>query len=181
MIPKVRPGIENGSPIFLTDEEFETLFGPDITQATRLLGKYAVHVCSECGGECCRRIGCEFHSDLFSMCPIHAYRPAKCRLYHCDRILENEYLTATEREMLNRPAVEASKHLRQQWGLKIFIDPPLTVGNVSWLKHLGLEAEANDVMRSLNRGKTVPKAAAARLVLLVEQYRRGCQRSSGAL
>lgn len=157
--------------VFLTDAEFEALFGDDVAKAIRALSKYAGDICRECGGDCCQRIRCELFSERFDSCPIYTYRPAKCRLYHCDRILESESLTIAERDLLNRPAVDASSHLKRNWGLQIFIEPPLTVGSVSWLSHLGLETEVNTIMRSLNMGKTIPEVAGARLTSLIERYR----------
>jgi hypothetical protein len=74
--------------------------------------------------------------------------------------------------MLNRPAVEVSRHLEQNWGLRIFVEPPLTVGNVSWLSHLGLETKVKTIMWSLNTGKITPQVAEARLASLVERYRQ---------
>ncbi len=76
-----------------------------------------------------------------------------------------------ERELLNRPAVEVSRHLEQNWGLRIFVEPPLTVGNMSWLSHLGLETKVKTIMRSLNIGKIAPEVAEARLASLVERCR----------
>lgn len=157
--------------VFLTDEEFEALFGADIAGAVQMLGKYARDMCRECAGECCRRIRCEFYSERFDGCPIHAYRPAKCRLYYCDRILGNESLTQAERNLLNRPAIEVSRHLQRNWGVQIFIEPPLTVGNVSWLGQLGLKTEVDTIMKRLTAGKTGPESASAGLRALVERHR----------
>ena len=163
--------MEPTASVFLTDEEFEALFGADIVGAIRMLGKYAGSICRQCSGECCRTIRCEFYSQHFDGCPIHAYRPAKCRLYYCDRILENESLTEAERNQLNRPAVEVSKRLRQNWGLRIFIEPPLTVGNVSWLGQLGLQTEVNIVMQQLSNGRIGAELAATGLRTIVERHR----------
>jgi hypothetical protein len=99
--------------VFLTDSEFDAAFGAQAADATRMLSKHAATICRDCGGECCRRISCEFYSDRFSTCPIFEYRPAKCRLYFCERILENEALSKREREILDQPARELSDALKR--------------------------------------------------------------------
>jgi hypothetical protein len=158
--------------VFYTDTEFEAAFGAQAAEAIRMLGKYAEGICRDCGGECCRRIKCEFYSDRFSTCPISAYRPAKCRLYFCERVLENEALNETERQMLNKPAVELSEALRRGWGLGIFIEPPVRVGDRSWLTSLGIEAQVAEVMTSLEADGTDADAPSSRLLDIVLRCRR---------
>ena len=88
---------------FLTDGEFETRFGTQVVEAVKVLGRYAGTICQGCGGECCGRVGCDFYCDKFGSCPIYLYRPAKCRLYYCDKVLASESLTQEERGLLDRP------------------------------------------------------------------------------
>ncbi len=104
--------------------------------------------------------------------PSSTYRPAKCRLYFCERILENEALSETEREILNKPAVELSEALRRGWGLGIFIEPPVRVGDKSWLTSLGIEAEVAEVIGSLEAGDVQPDVASGRLRDIVLRCRR---------
>ena len=136
----------------MTDKEFETIFGEDIAGAARILDQYANRVCQTCGGECCRRIGCEFYSPRFKACPIHEFRPAKCRLYFCDRVLENDSLTAEEREMISAPVKDLSAVLRQVWGLSIFLEPPVKVGEKSWLALLGVEDRVKLIVQAFENG-----------------------------
>jgi hypothetical protein len=157
--------------VFYTDAEFETAFGTQATKAIGMLGKYAAGICRDCGGECCRRIKCEFHSSRFATCPIFDYRPAKCRLYFFERILESEALSETERQMLNQPAVELSEALRRGWGLGIFIEPPVRVGDRSWLTSLGIEAQVAEVINSLEAGDVQPEVASGRLLDIVIRCR----------
>jgi hypothetical protein len=157
--------------IFLTDGEFELLFGAQIAEATRMLGRHAAGICQSCAGECCRRIECEFYSDRFDNCPIHEYRPVKCRFYYCEKILENELLSDEARWLLNRPARELSERLRDSQGLAIFIEPPVRIGGQSWLALLGIEGEVAEIVTSVNNGRLAPSTARARLVRLVEQCR----------
>ena len=158
--------------VFYTDAEFEAAFGAQAAKAISMLGKYARGICRDCSGECCRRIKCELYSSRFAFCPIFAYRPAKCRLYFCERILENEALSETEREILNRPAVELSEALRRGWGLGIFIEPPVRVGDKSWLTPLGIEAQVTEVITSLEADRINAAAASARLLDIVLRCRR---------
>lgn len=163
---------KNRSPrAFYTDTEFEAIFGAQAAEATRLLARHAAAVCCDCGGECCRRIRCEFYSDRFATCPVFDYRPAKCRLYFCERILESEALSKTERDILNKPAVELSEALRRGWGLGIFIEPPVRVGDKSWLTSLGIEAKVNEVIGSLEAGRIDAESARASLLDIVLRCR----------
>jgi hypothetical protein len=164
---------ENKKPqVFLTDSEFEAAFGAQAAEATRLLARHAAAVCRECGGECCHRIKCEFYSDHFPACPIFEYRPAKCRLYFCERILENEALSEREREILNKPAVELSEALKKGCGLGIFIEPPVRVGDKSWLTGLGIDTEVDAVINLLGKGAIDPESARSVLLGLVLRCRR---------
>jgi hypothetical protein len=156
---------------FPTDSEFEALFGAQIAEATRMLGRYAAGICQSCVGECCRRIECEFYSDRFENCPIHEYRPVKCRFYHCEKILENELLSDEARWLLNRPARELSEHLRDDQGLRIFIEPPVRIGGRSWLTDFGIEAEVAGIVGSVNSGVMSPDAGRAKLTRLVRRCR----------
>jgi len=167
---------ENPKPrVFLTDSEFEVAFGAQAAKATRMLSRHAATVCRDCGGECCRRIKCEFYSDRFSTCPIFEYRPAKCRLYFCERILENETLSERERQVLNQPAVELSEALRRGWGIGIFIEPPVKVGDKSWLTSLGIDAEVAEVIGSLENGRTDTESASTGLLDVVLRCRHDIQ------
>jgi hypothetical protein len=161
--------------VFLTDSEFEVAFGAQAAKATRMLGKHAATVCRDCGGECCRRIKCEFYSDRFSTCPIFEYRPAKCRLYFCERILENETLSDRERQVLNQPAVELSEALRRGWGISIFIEPPVKVGDKSWLTSLGIDAEVGAIIKSLENGRIDTESARTGLLDIVLRCRHDIQ------
>ncbi len=157
--------------VFYTDAEFEAGFGAQAAGAVRMLGRHAGGICGDCGGECCRRIGCELYSPRFSACPIFEFRPAKCRLYFCERILESEALSAEERALLNKPAVEISEALRRGWGLGIFIEPPLKIGDRSWLAPLGIEEEVAATVAALEAGATGAAAAAAALRGIVRRCR----------
>jgi hypothetical protein len=158
--------------VFLTDSEFDAAFGAQAAEATRMLSQHAAVVCRECGGECCRRIKCEFYSVLFGSCPIFEYRPAKCRLYFCERILENEALSERERHILNQPARELSDALKRGWGIGIFIEPPVRVGDKSWLTGLGIEVQVTEIIDSLETGTLGADSARDGLLCIVRRCRR---------
>lgn len=138
-----------------------------------MLDKYAVTICRNCGGECCHRIGCQFYSRRFATCPIFRYRPAKCRLYFCDKVLDNGALSKEEREVLNRPVIELSKILKRNWGVGIFIEPPVKVGGRDWLSGLGIESRVTEVIKWLEAGRISPKSAQFRLLGIVRDCIRG--------
>jgi len=163
--------------VFPTDGEFEALFGAQIAEATKMLGRYAAGICQSCGGECCRRIECEFYSDRFENCPVHEYRPVKCRFYYCEKILENELLSDEARWLLNRPARELSERLRDDQGLHIFIEPPVRIGGRSWLTEFGMEAEVAGIVGTVNSGMITPDAGRSRLTGLVQRCRSYSSRS----
>ena len=157
--------------VFYTDAEFEKAFGAHAAGAIRMLGRHAAGICRDCGGECCRRIRCEFYSGRFPACPIFDHRPAKCRLYFCERILENEALSQEERAVLDQPAVEVSEALRRGWGLGLFIEPPVTIGDRSWLTPLGIEGAVATVMAALESGRIEAGMAAGALQEIVRRCR----------
>ena len=164
---------ENKRPkVFLSDSEFEDAFGAQAAEAVEMLSKYAEGICRECGGDCCRRIKCEFYSDRFPTCPIFEYRPAKCRLYFCEKVLENEALSEMERQMLSQPAVELSETLKKGWGLGIFIEPPVRVGDKSWLTGLGIDTEVAAAVDLLEKGAIDTEAVRSVLLGLVLRCRR---------
>jgi len=156
---------------FPTDDEFEGLFGAQVVEATSILDRYAEKICHACGGECCARVRCEFHSDRLDACPIHEYRPAKCRLHYCDKVLENELLTGDERQLLNKPAENVSEILRHVWEMKIFLEPPVRVGGESWLAPLGIGDEVHHIVQALAKGKVDGSTAKSRLLGVIQ----GCR------
>jgi hypothetical protein len=158
--------------VFLTDSEFEATFGAQAAEATRMLSQHAAEVCRDCGGECCRRIKCEFYSERFGSCPIFEYRPAKCRLYFCEKILENEALSERERHILNQPARELSDALKRGWGIGIFIEPPVRVGDKSWLTGLGIEVQVTEIIDSLETGTLGADSARDGFLYIVRRCRR---------
>ena len=76
-----------GQLLLVTDEEVEKLFGEEVVAALAELDRSnrEGRICSSCGGDCCRDMGCELYAPLFKRCPIYDLRPIICRLHFCHR------------------------------------------------------------------------------------------------
>lgn len=72
----------------VTYEELSHLFGEEVAQALAQLEHYSAEnrTCADCGGTCCRDIGCELYAAQFAQCPIHGFRPIACRMHFCPRL-----------------------------------------------------------------------------------------------
>jgi len=158
--------------IFITDGEFEILFGAQIAKAKRVLDQYAGEICAACGGECCERTGCGFHSVRFDCCPIYEWRPAKCRLYYCERVLESELLTQQERQLLGERAMNLSQILSYSCGFEILLQPPIRIVEKDWLVTLGLHGQVTKIVQAFENGELEANSAKAKLLSLVQQFRR---------
>jgi hypothetical protein len=101
----------------------------------------------------------------------------KCRFYYCEKILENELLSDEARWLLNRPALELSDRLRDDQGLRIFIEPPVRIGGRSWLARFGIEDEVAGIVGAASTGTLSPEAGKARLTGLVRRCREQPARS----
>jgi len=92
--------------IFLTDREFEELFGGDIARLVGIMNETAAGVCPSCHGYCCKNIGCVLYSEKFSTCPIYEIRPRECRYHFCNEVFRLAPLTEEEKDMMQRPVEE---------------------------------------------------------------------------
>lgn len=160
-----------GRYAFLTDTEFEVLHAAHVVEAISLLGRYASSLCKDCGGECCHKVGCGFFSRRFNACPIYEYRPAICRLYHCERILESESLEERARELLDKPVARLSEFLRNGKSFEALVEPQARVGPRSWLALLGIEEEVISIVGAFEAGHITSSLAGTRLKDLVLRCR----------
>lgn len=92
--------------IFLTDNEFEELFGPQIAFLVNVMNRVAVEVCPPCNGYCCKNIHCIFYYERFSTCPIFDIRPRECRYHFCHEVFTRASLTKEEKDQLQQPVEE---------------------------------------------------------------------------
>ncbi len=72
----------------ITDKEMENIFGEEVTMVLTQMEHFMTEnrTCSDCGGVCCRDIGCELYAAQFGRCPIYEYRPIACRMHFCHRL-----------------------------------------------------------------------------------------------
>ena len=160
-----------GKYTFIADDEFEALFGVQVVEGTRMLERHAEKSCRACGGECCQRVECGFYSSRFGSCPIYGYRPAKCRLYYCEKILENGLLSQEERKLIDGPVGNLLEVLKYAWGTGTPLEPPATAGEKNWLVSLGIEEEVNKTVQAFENDEIEHSLAKARLIGLVQQCR----------
>ena len=75
---------------FITDLELRQLFGEEVGQALEFMEAINRErkICSTCGGQCCRQMGCDFFVDGLGECPIYDLRPLICRFHYCDKFGE---------------------------------------------------------------------------------------------
>ena len=142
----------NASKIFLTDSDFESIFGEEVTRIIRTIGYLSGEKCSTCGGKCCREIGCGFFSEKFSFCPIYEIRPRECRYHFCHEILNNVSLDEKDRELLNKPI----KDLLSNKGVgitELFPLFPNFMIDVEGLTLLGIKEKVDRVMEAFDRGE----------------------------
>jgi len=92
--------------IFLTDDEFEELFGWQISRIVKILNETAGTVCPPCDGYCCKNIHCGLYSEKFSTCPIYEIRPRECRYHFCNDVFTRAPLSKEEKDMMVQPVEE---------------------------------------------------------------------------
>ena len=68
--------------------------------------------------------------------------------------------------------MELSEALRRGWGIGIFIEPPVRVGDNSWLTGLGIEVQVTEIIDSLETGTLGADSARAGLLCIVRWCRR---------
>lgn len=138
--------------IFLTDEEFEALFGADIAGLIRDLNKMSRQKCRECGGKCCQEAGCRLYSPMFTGCPIYEIRPRECRYHFCHQIFAEAPLDREQKEMLTRPVTEFTRGNREEI-LRMFPSFPNFPTSEEGLVSLGIREAVAHIMQALEQGE----------------------------
>lgn len=138
--------------IFLTDEEFEQIFGKELSRITRVLTETAKNKCSLCKGNCCREIGCGLYSERFSSCPIHEIRPRECRFHFCQKVLAEASLGQEDRDLLEMPLKDLLKDERK-WNSELFPLFPDFPLDSQGLTSLGIKEEADRVITAFENGE----------------------------
>lgn len=140
------------SRIFLTDHEFEGLFGEELSRVLRILKENAKDKCSPCKGECCRVIACELYSEKFSSCPIYDIRPRECRFHFCREILDTAPLSKEDRELFEKPTRDLLKNDEEGKQSELFPMFPQFPLDPEGLASLGID-EASRVTKAFEEGE----------------------------
>lgn len=140
------------SEIFITQAEFEDIFGAEISAVTQVLNEASRERCSACGGKCCRDIGCELYSEKFGYCPIYDIRPRVCRYHFCHAIFEEAPLSKEGKELLQKPINEFFGSDKGRLA-ELFPLFPMFVVGAEGLILLGIAGEVDVIMESFEAGK----------------------------
>ena len=157
--------------MFLTDKEFDALVDDALGEVLEALeaNGFVRRKCAECGGQCCAKVGCGFFSTRFDLCPIHDYRPAKCRVFFCSEILAIDSFGPEVEKLLTKPVRTLSEVGGPELAAAVFGDASPSQG----LTGLDLEKEAKGIVEAMEKGALDPKSCGERLLDLVHDYRRG--------
>jgi hypothetical protein len=138
--------------IFLTEGEFEELFGKEIARVTKVLSEIAKDRCSICRGKCCKEIGCGLYSEKFSYCPIYEIRPRECRFHFCHEVLDAAQLSQEDKELLEKPIKDllGNEKERNSELFPLFPQFPL---DPEGLTSLGIKEEAERVIKVFEDGE----------------------------
>jgi hypothetical protein len=142
----------NTSRIFLTDNDFEAIFGLDISGIVRILGEFGNRKCSSCGGKCCREIGCRFYSEKFSFCPIYEIRPRECRYHFCHDVLNSAPLDQNQKELLKKPIKDLMGSEKGKLA-ELFPTFPHFMVDSEGLTLLGIKEEVDGTMETFEKGE----------------------------
>ncbi len=142
----------NTSKIFLTEGEFEELFGKGIARITSVLSETAKNRCSVCRGECCREIGCGLYSEKFNSCPIYEIRPRECRFHFCHEVLDEAQLSQEDKELLETPLKDLLKDEKERSSELFPLFPQFPLDSEG-LTSLGIRGEADKIIKAFEDGE----------------------------
>jgi hypothetical protein len=142
----------NISKVFLTDSDFEVIFGSGIAGIVRSLGEFGEEKCSACKGKCCREIRCGFYLEKFSFCPIYEIRPRECRYHFCHEILNNAPLDQDSRDLLNKPIKDLVGSERGKLA-ELFPTFPHFMVDSEGLTLLGIKEKVGSIMETFGKGE----------------------------
>jgi hypothetical protein len=138
--------------IFLTDGEFEELFGLEIARLVRVLNETAMQVCPPCNGRCCKHIGCIFYSEKFSACPIFEIRPRECRYHFCNDVFIKAPLSKEEKEMMVKPVEELVCGDKGKIARLFFLFPEFPLDEKG-LDSMGVKEGVEHIKKTFEEGK----------------------------
>jgi hypothetical protein len=156
---------ELNTKIFLTDGDFQTLFGAQIARLVGIMNDTAGSVCPPCNGYCCKNIHCEFYSEYFSTCPIFDRRPRECRYHFCNQVFSAAALTKEEKDMMQQPIEELICGDRGEIAKLFFLFPEFPLDEKG-LIFLGIMDGVTKIKKDFEEGKLNEANAFAQLKML---------------
>jgi hypothetical protein len=151
--------------IFLTDADFEELFGPRVSRLVSIMNMAARNVCPSCNGYCCKNIGCLFYSEYFGACPIFDRRPRECRYHFCNEVFQAAPLTRDEKDMMQQPIEELICGGRGEIARLFHLFPEFPLDEKG-LESLGMRDSVEIIKRYFEEGKLGEECAFSRLKAL---------------
>ena len=151
--------------IFLTDDEFEELFGPVISRIVKVLNGTAAAVCPPCNGYCCKNIHCGLYSEKFTACPIYEIRPRECRYHFCNDVFTLAPLSKEEKDMMVQPVEELICGNKGDIARLFFLFPEFPLDEKG-LSARGIKEDVDCVKKDFEEGRLDQPTAFSRLKAL---------------
>jgi hypothetical protein len=151
--------------IFLTDQDFEELFGDQIYRLVSMMNAAAGKICPPCNGYCCRNIHCRFYSEYFSSCPIFDRRPRECRYHFCNEVFNAAELTKEEKDRMQQPIEELICGDRGEIAKLFFLFPEFPLDDKG-LVALGIRDDVDKIKTEFEQGRISQEIAFAKLKAL---------------
>lgn len=148
--------------IFLTDQDFEELFGDRIYRLVSIMNDAAGKICPPCNGYCCRNIDCRFYSGHFTTCPIFDRRPRECRYHFCNQVFNAASLTREEKDLMQQPVEELICGDRGEIARLFFLFPEFPLDEKG-LVALGIRDEVDKIKSEFEEGKFSQETAFGKL------------------
>jgi len=138
--------------IFLTDQDFQQLFGDQIYRLVGIMNAAAGKICPPCNGYCCKNINCRFYSEYFSTCPIFDRRPRECRYHFCNEVFNAAQLTKEEKDLMQQPVEELICGDRGEIARLFFLFPEFPLDERGLIL-LGIRDEVDKIKDEFEEGK----------------------------
>jgi len=151
--------------IFLTDSDFQELFGDRIHRLVSIMNAAAGGICPPCNGYCCRNIDCRFYSEHFTTCPIFDRRPRECRYHFCNEVFNAAKLTKEEKDLMQQPVEELICGDRGEIARLFFLFPEFPLDEKGLIS-LGIKDRVDQIKSEFEEGKVSQEAAFGRLQAL---------------
>lgn len=148
--------------IFLTDEDFNELFGDQVFRLVSIMNAAAGTICPPCNGYCCRNISCLFYSERFTTCPIFDRRPRECRYHFCNEVFNAAQLTREEKDLMQQPVEELICGDRGEIARLFFMFPEFPLDEKGLIS-LGIKDEVDKIKAEFEEGRVTQETAFGKL------------------